>query len=251
MDKIFNPDNAFFSAVRNFFDMMVLSILWTLLSIPVITAGAASTGLYYAVVKSIRSQRGYPVREFFKGFKRNFFKATCIWMLLLLVGAMFFFSDFPLVMSFIRTGSTVDTLLLILFAVKALLYLGIACLIFPVLSRFEGSVVELFENTLLLCVRSFPRALGAILLFLIGVVLLSAETMFLILVPSGFVWLLSFLLEPVFCRRAMEFEEEESRERDSWYLENGSVSKKFITVLKNPNKKQKREKTGGISNGTD
>ena len=50
MDKILDPENAFFSVVSRIVDMFLLSILWVLTSLPVITAGAASTGLYYAVV---------------------------------------------------------------------------------------------------------------------------------------------------------------------------------------------------------
>lgn len=53
-------------------------------SLPVITIGAYSTALYYAVVKSIRFEEGKPVQEFFRSFRMNFLQG-CIGTLLYLI----------------------------------------------------------------------------------------------------------------------------------------------------------------------
>ena len=230
MDHLFDPENAFFSAVSRIMDLVLLSVLWAAVSIPVVTAGAASAGLYYAVTKSVRSQRSYPAREFFRGFRENFKKATAIWLCLIAIGIMFFFSDFPLAVSFLSGEKGADMLLLILFMLKALLFLGVSCLIFPLLSRFQGSVLRLFENTVRLIAGHPVRVILSVLLLCACLILVCAEVFFLALLPAAFVWLLSFLWEPVFCRMALQLEEGKAEtdgmqgqkeENDRWYMELG------------------------------
>ena len=59
MGGIFNINSPFFRVMSKVFDVIVLSLLWTLCCIPVITIGPATTALYYAIVKSIRKDRGW------------------------------------------------------------------------------------------------------------------------------------------------------------------------------------------------
>ena len=84
MSKIFSVDNKFFTTINKIVDMMWLSILWSLCSLPLlfllftfmveqqivlllivllpiafITIGPASAALYYAIVKSVRRERSY------------------------------------------------------------------------------------------------------------------------------------------------------------------------------------------------
>ena len=99
MSKIFSVDNKFFSTINKIVDLMWLSILWSLCSLPLlflvftfiieqqihlvlllivllpiafITIGPASAALYYAVVKSVRRERSYATKCFFHAFKVNF-----------------------------------------------------------------------------------------------------------------------------------------------------------------------------------
>lgn len=65
-------------------ECMLLSILWVVTSLPVITIGASTTALYYAVVKVIRNNEGYGWGEFWNGFRTNFKQATIIWLVALL-----------------------------------------------------------------------------------------------------------------------------------------------------------------------
>ena len=68
MSGFFNLDNPFFSIMGKIFDMMVISVVYILICIPIITIGPATTALYYVVVKLIRRERGYVFSEFFKSF---------------------------------------------------------------------------------------------------------------------------------------------------------------------------------------
>ena len=52
------------------------------------TAGAATTALYYTVNKVIRNNRSYIGREFWHAFKTNFRQSTIVWLILLLLYAI-------------------------------------------------------------------------------------------------------------------------------------------------------------------
>ncbi len=78
-------DNKFFTALGKLVDCVWLSLLWLICSIPVITMGAASTALYYAVHKSIRGNRGYTTRNYFSAFKDNFKQSTLVHLVWLVV----------------------------------------------------------------------------------------------------------------------------------------------------------------------
>ena len=51
--------------------IIILSILWLICCLPIITLGPSTAALYYAVVKSVRCQRGSFLHEFFSSFKAN------------------------------------------------------------------------------------------------------------------------------------------------------------------------------------
>lgn len=42
---MFNPENRFWRWVDRIADVLILSLLWTVCSVPVVTVGAASTAL--------------------------------------------------------------------------------------------------------------------------------------------------------------------------------------------------------------
>ena len=65
-------------------DLIWAGFLCLFCSLPVITAGASVTALYYTIVKSIRHDRGRVSSCFFHSFRTNFRQATLIWLLCLL-----------------------------------------------------------------------------------------------------------------------------------------------------------------------
>ena len=89
MQDYIKPESKIMQIFYKATECMLLSILWVVTSLPVITIGASTTALYYAVVKVIRNNEGYVWGEFWNGFRTNFKQATIIWLvaLLLLAGA--------------------------------------------------------------------------------------------------------------------------------------------------------------------
>lgn len=88
---LFNYDNPVWRFIGKLWDVLVVNILWIICSIPVVTAGASTTAMYYVTLKLARDEDGYTIRSFFKSFKENFKQATAIWLIFLLTGMLLAF----------------------------------------------------------------------------------------------------------------------------------------------------------------
>ena len=127
LQSFFNPDNAVWSFINKIIDLVVLSLLFTLCCLPIVTIGPACTALYYTAVKCIRRHRSYSAKEFFSAFRTNLRKGIIIHLILSAFTAMMFVVDVPLILTFINTGKVGDTVLVIFMLLKAVLLLGMIC----------------------------------------------------------------------------------------------------------------------------
>lgn len=212
-----NPENGFFSGVRKIVDLVWLSMLWTICSLPVVTAGAAATGLYYAVVKTIRRDRSYPTKEFFRAMKQNFWQATGIWVGILALLCMVFVGDLPVFGGFFSMDSAVDVMFCLFFFAKLCLPLCLFLYALPMISRFDMKFVAVLEKSLVLAVRHFLHTLALLLLLFVTVVLAVAESLLILLILPGFYCLVaSFFLEPIWKRYTNPGGQENG---DCWYME--------------------------------
>ena len=71
-----NYDNIFIRMLSRVGDAMLLSILFVLSCVPIITIGAAFTSLYYTAMKGISGDDGYIWKFYTRSFKQNFKQAT-------------------------------------------------------------------------------------------------------------------------------------------------------------------------------
>ena len=88
MNRFFNMDNKFFVFMGRVADLILLNILCILCCIPIVTAGASITALYYVTLKMARDEESYIIRSFFRSFKQNFKQSTLIWILMLAAGVL-------------------------------------------------------------------------------------------------------------------------------------------------------------------
>ncbi len=155
--RIFNADSPLMTALSRFADLAVLNILAILCCLPVITAGAALTGMHYVLLKMVRNEEGYIARSFFKSFRENFRQATAIWLIFLAFSGLFFI-DMTLTGKGSASGlPSVFRLVLIAFAVYAY---GIWLYVFPLLARFQNTIRGTLKNAAVLASLALPRTLA-------------------------------------------------------------------------------------------
>lgn len=176
--KLFQQDNIFNTVMTRIFDFMLLSVLWLICSIPIITIGASTTALFYMTMKMVRDEEEAIIKGFFKAFRQNF-RSVFPLTILFLVFVGILVADFHIL------GSSKEGMAAVLYGgCIALLLAGTAIFsyAFPMEAKFENTTKNIIVNAAKIAVTHLPQT--AILLGLNGFIflwfLISPETFSLI-----------------------------------------------------------------------
>lgn len=207
------------------FDLMVLGIIWLVLVVPIITIGPASTALYYTVVKVVRRERSYLLKEFWHSFKLNFKQGALI-SLIYVIFSFIMYVDFQWVSQMDENVKYAGPMAGVFIAVCAFAVLS-ALYIFPLLSRFTVKTMQLFRWAFLLSMRHL-LATGIMLVSFVGTLVLgyyciitSVAAPLLLILPALYTLIISFPMEKVMKKYMPKIEENEDEETgvDHWYNE--------------------------------
>lgn len=211
MSHLFDADNPVMSFLGRAADLVLLNLLTLVCCIPVVTAGAAFTALYYVCIKMIRSEDSYLTRSYFKSFKENFLQATTLWILMLAMIAIAW-ADFYFIS--VISGSAAFVMRVVVCAFL-FFFLCSSIYCFPLLSRFENSLKNIIKNSCLLGIMNFPKSLCILAIY--GIFGTVYALFYLWLMPLIFflgisvpVYLASWLFSGIF--KKLEPEEEEISE---------------------------------------
>lgn len=199
LQNLFNPGNALFRWCAKLFDLIVLSVLWAMLSVPIVTMGPATAALYYTVVKCIRRGEPEPYRNFFACFRLNFKVGAIAGILVAALAALALFL-YSTLLAMALGGVRAAYLLCVAYSVLLLVLLGVAAFLFPVLSRFTLGLGALFVKSFQLALRHLPSTV------IVALIVLQAGTSMLrylypVLILPGFAALLiSLFLERIFVK---------------------------------------------------
>lgn len=211
MGRIFNLDSPVFRSLSRIADLIYLNILTLLCCIPIVTAGASMTALNYVVLKMVRNEEGYLTRSFFKSFKENFRQSTIIWVIILAVFALIAGDFFILKYAVMEFPSWIKTALM---AIVIILLFGLMH-VFPVLARFDNTIINTFKNSFLMGILSFPKTVLMMFFWVIPIVIALSVYQILPLVLmlgiSGPAYMCALLYSKTFQR----FEPEEEIINDS------------------------------------
>ena len=161
--KLFNLDSPIMRFLSRMADVMWLNVLTVMLSIPLVTAGAAVTAMHYVCLKIIRDEDTYITKMYFKAFKENFKQATLMWLGFL---AMFIVLILDFYLIFFG-GLKLPTALVIVMIVVAFIVFAVYLWAFPLMARFVNTIRATLRNALIMMVAGFPRTLGMVGMMLI------------------------------------------------------------------------------------
>lgn len=184
-------------------DIVAVSAWCFVCCLPVFTAGASISALYYAVNKSICNNRGYVSQEFFRSFKNNFKVTTPGWLIHVALIAVFAF-DFYLVGNWQVGWSRI--LFMALFVILMFAVVSWAIYFQAYVARFNDGLKLGLINSGKLALAGFAKTIFLTLLLL---VFLVAGLYFLpaVLVLPGIYGVIAVkILEPAF-RKIMSEED--------------------------------------------
>jgi len=177
-------------------DCAILSIIWLFFSIPIITFGASTSALYYAVNKVIRHNRSHVWREFWRSFKANFKQSTIVWILLL-VFACVLGIDCSFLYNMIKAG-TVASWILAPFVVTALLVVMWGIYAFAYIARFQAGLKIIMKNSAFFVIRHLLRTVLIAVVFAVSVVIFILLPITIFILPTLSMFLMAVILESIF-----------------------------------------------------
>ncbi|MGN0406088.1 MAG: YesL family protein [Bariatricus sp.] len=183
----FNPfqvDNPFNNFMTKVFDVVLLDILFLIGCIPIITAGASASALYYMTMKMVRDEEGGIIKGFFGAWKENLKKSIPIF-LIFAAGVSILLMDLHILkessssMSMIMYGGCV-TLLIAMGAVVGY--------VFPLLAKFENTVKGTIITAAKIAVTHLPQTFLILVINCIPLIwtMVSPETF----APVFIIWIL-------------------------------------------------------------
>lgn len=196
MNNLFNPDSWFWKPFGYIADILMLNCVWFLCSVPLFTLGASTTALYDTAARCIRGDDKHLFSRFFRTFQKEFKTAT----LSALLWAAVIGLCYLILRLYGNTVAPTDGAVVVTVAGLVLLVViaGIACWVFPLLSRFTFRFAGLNITAVKLALSQLPRTivLGICTVFT-ACLCLQFWIPFLFL-PSLLALLWTLLIEPVF-----------------------------------------------------
>lgn len=153
MNKWFNLDSPIMVGLARMADLVMLSALWFVCCLPVITIGASTTAMYYVALKIVRNEEDVKiVTAFFQGFKSNFKQATAMNIVSLVIGVV-------LALDCIFWYNGEGSMAMLSCALFFAMFIWLLCIMYyayPLQAQFYNTVKQTLINAAILSMRKFP-----------------------------------------------------------------------------------------------
>lgn len=165
--KFFDLDSPLMQVLNKVADLLWLNILTLICCIPIVTVGASLTAMNYMALKIVRNEECYITKGFFKSFKQNFKQATAIWLLFLLA-VLVLAGDFYIMKN---SGIEFNIVIKVVIGIVALILTFTWMFVFPVLAKFDNTVIRTIKNAFVMSILQFPKTLLMIVMYALPIVI--------------------------------------------------------------------------------
>ena len=206
MRKGFNPESLIWKPLGYLGDLVMLSLLWTVFSVPLVTIGPASAALYDAAVHGLRREDDALLARFFSTFRRELKEgvlSTLLWAAIALALDLALWAA----VTYDPFFRSILPLPVILGFVLAFFLLGVQCWLWPTLSRFTLDLRTLTITSLRLSFGHILRSAAMAILWGAAIYAGVRYVAPLFVCPGLAAFLCTYLIEPVF----LPFEEQEEK----------------------------------------
>ncbi|MCS3841787.1 YesL family protein [Microbacterium sp. AK031] len=196
-----DPENRTLQGMTAFLGLIALNVIYLLMCLPIVTAGAATSALYEVMIRYSDDESGRPLKDYFPAFGRNFLRATALWIallvpfLLLVIGALFW-SGHPNVLA---GAAMVLAMIAAAYVFATFLYA------MALTAVYRNTFRQTLKNALLLPLAEPVRTMGIVLIPIAVVCITIAVPVFGIIIAtigcSVGAYISAFLFRKVFERR--------------------------------------------------
>lgn len=154
MAKLFDYNNPVWRFMGKIADFFMLTMVWAVCSIPIVTIGASTSALYYVVLKMVKNHEQYIIRSFFRYMKENFVSSTIVWIMVLAIGFVPAAGFFMMNQMGIREASFVFWMLVVV----TLIYFMFVTILFPLSARLDANALKLLMMSFMVSLKHFAWA---------------------------------------------------------------------------------------------
>lgn len=196
MRGLFHYDGILSRTINKLVDIIYLSVLWFLSSIPIFTVGAASAALYHTVNKVFLHENGNLWTEYWRSFRINFKQATLVGLLLL--GIYYFLSVSAYSAFILYVSKQINWSSILIIAIPAVLITMWAVYLIPSIARFQNTTVNIMKNCLYFAVMHFIPSLGLVFIAAASIVIVILLPASVFVVPVLCTYFSRFIIEHIF-----------------------------------------------------
>lgn len=182
LEKMFNYENPFWQIMNKIADVLILNVVVLVFSLPIFTIGASWTAMYYTLLKIVRKEETYVLKEFWHSFKTNFKQATKIW-LILIPFIVVLTVDIGLWFYNVSQGNP-DVLPGVLKVTTIIVAVIIAIewiYVFPILSHFDNTTKKTLVNAFMVSILNIPYTIYFIIVLALPIVVCMLDVKLLII----------------------------------------------------------------------
>ncbi len=187
--SFFSMNSPIYRFMQKMTDILVLSLLWLLCSLPIVTIGASTTAAYYVGLKLVVNEETYISKMFFKAFLENFWQGSILGILSLFFGYVLWvnYNYCFNIASKRPIGMIVCTFIGTVIYIFSFLYA------FALTARYENTIFHMIRNSFLLSLRYIVRTI--IILAMVAAVLaiglwnITTIFLFILLGPGAIVYI--------------------------------------------------------------
>lgn len=198
-------DNLFFTILGKIMEVLWVSILWILFSIPIVTIGASSTALYYTIHKVVFNNEAYIFKTFVNSFKSNFKDSTVKWVLSVVV-ISFLSVDILIVRGFAESGNTIAALIYPLLLILVYVVMCV-CAVFSYSARFDDSIKASIYKSALIVANNLGWMIFLLIILLMALYIIRFLVFFTILLPGAYCCLVHYVFEHIYKKMGWIVEE--------------------------------------------
>ncbi len=203
MNNLFNIDGPIMKYLSWFADMIILSFLWFICCIPIITIGPSTSALYYVTLKIARKEEEIKISSsFFHAFKCNFKQGVVLNLIFLLVGTVIVL-DYLIMSNVEGIYGTVSS---VCFFVMGVWTLCIMLYTYPLQAQFINPIRRTLKNASILSIQKTMNTVIILIVHLIpvSVAIISLEffvnaiPVWVLLAPAVIAYVCSVRLVKIF-----------------------------------------------------
>ena len=183
MKEFFSIEGPFMQFFGKLWDIILLSVVFCVCSIPIITFGMNCIALYYTVVKMVprNARQGLPLGILFE----------------IIIAVL----TYSLIVILHNDMGALGVFFGVVFVMLFMIVLVVMAYAFPMSARFENTIGEIVANSAFMALEHWKETTSLLILqaaFLVGMILIVYIPPIILILPGAIMWMQAKLLEPVF-----------------------------------------------------